>query len=118
VVNPLLCNFSLLVQAELPTGGRRSVGHSFNINAGAQLEEIREFLTPYIENFEAQSGSGEVQTQSTVVQIYNITESPNPEAQPFSSDSTNLQWVKTVRADAKRTADRARKSTKTSSVDP
>lgn len=103
-----------MVIAELPTGGRRTVGHSFNVKSGATYEKIEEFLIPHIERFEAQSGTGEAGpiTESTVVQIYNITDSPNPETRPFTGDPANLNWTKEVKADTKRAADRARKAAK------
>lgn len=75
---------------------RRTVGHSFIINPGTSLKEIEELLTPFIENFEAQSGTGEdgPQTEGSVARIINITEAPKPEAIPFSSQPENVQWAK------------------------
>lgn len=51
--------FNLMIETELPTGNPRTVGHSFNVNPGTSIEELEELLIPFIETFEAQSGSGE-----------------------------------------------------------
>lgn len=71
--------------------------------------------TPYSMNF---IFNKRPQTKSSVVQIYNISGSPNPEAKPFSSDSVNVQWSKEVKAETKRAADRTRKSAKATALDP
>lgn len=86
-------HFSLMVEAVLPSGGRRSVGHSFNVSSGVTLTQITEFLTPFIEKFEAQSGEQGAFTESTVLRVLNISGSPDPSAQPFTSNPENVDWI-------------------------
>jgi len=92
-----------MIEAILEGNRFRTVGKSFIITSGTTKTELETFLNPYIENFEAQSGTGEdgPQTFETRVRIVNITSSPNPEQIPFSSDPANIQWSKDVKADSK-----------------
>lgn len=41
------------------------------------------------------------QTYQTIVRIMNISGSPNPEARPFTSDPSNIQWMQDTKADQK-----------------
>ncbi len=108
VVNALISSapnarFNLMIEAILPNGKRRTVGKSFVITQGITLQELETFLTLFIETFEAQSGSGELEgfSESSLVRVHNITSAPNPEAHPFTSDPANIQWVKETKATQK-----------------
>jgi len=92
-----------MIEAVLPGGAHQTVGYSFNINPGTTLKEIEDLLNPFVENFEAQSGSGEdgPQTESSLVRILNITEAPNPEARPFSSAPENVKWSQNTNSSPK-----------------
>lgn len=51
---------------------------------------------------EEQSGSSDgKETNSTLVRVTNITSSPNPESRPFTSDPSNVKWVKETKATAR-----------------
>jgi hypothetical protein len=59
-------------------------------------------IIPWIENFEAQSGSADgKETTDTILVVSNITSSPNPNARPFYSDPVNEQWKAATRAEQK-----------------
>jgi hypothetical protein len=110
VVNALISSvpdarFNLMIEAILPNGNRRTVGKSFIISQGTTSQVLETFLTPFIESFETQSGSGELEgfSDSSLVRVHNITTAPNPEAHPFSSDPANIQWVKETKATQKAT---------------
>ena len=95
--------FNLMIEALLSGNRYKTVGKSFYITSETTSAELQEFLNPYIENFEAQSGTGQdgPQTKESRVRIANITSSPNPEQIPFSSDPSNVQWTKETKAAAK-----------------
>jgi TolA-binding protein len=95
--------FGLILEAILEGNRHRTVGHSFVINSKTTLDQVTEFLTPYIENFESQSGTGEdgPSTFASRLLVRNITSAPNPEAIPFTSDSSNVQWKKDTKANTK-----------------
>ncbi|PKY57736.1 hypothetical protein RhiirA4_291788, partial [Rhizophagus irregularis] len=92
-----------MIEAILEGNRFRTVGKSFVITSGTTLSELETLLNSYIENFEAQSGSGEdgPQTFESRVRIVNLSSAPNPEQIPFSSDPSNIQWSKDVKAETK-----------------
>lgn len=97
---------SVIVEARLEGNRYKTVAPSFRIGPNFTLNELSNILLERIENFEAQSGTGE-EGPSVIdcrALITNISSAPNPTAQPFSSDPNNLQWKKDAKVN--RTATR------------
>jgi hypothetical protein len=47
--------FSIILQPVLSNGQTRTLGHSFTTNIKPNMDYLKGWLTPLIENFEAQS---------------------------------------------------------------
>jgi hypothetical protein len=82
---------TVMVMAVLETGGQRTVGSSFHCNKGITVAQLSSYLREAIDNFEAQSGTGESSpsTYESILQVHNITSAPEPEARPFTSSPSN-----------------------------
>ncbi len=109
--------FSIILQPKLSNGQRRTLGHSFTTNIQPKMDTLINWLTPIIENFQAQSASGEgIFTDSTLVQIRNVTDLPEPQATPISSSPANVKAIKDIKDNIKRDADKQRKRAASSSI--
>lgn len=110
--------FAIIIQPEFSSGQRRTLGHSFHINCEPKMNDLRDWLQPLIDNFEAQSGGDELGPLSlrTFISITDITGIPEPEARPISSSPANVAHIKTVRDETKRATDRSRKAAPTVSA--
>nr|AFN42456.1 hypothetical protein [Rhizophagus irregularis]AFN42520.1 hypothetical protein [Rhizophagus irregularis]AGJ98054.1 hypothetical protein [Rhizophagus irregularis]AML60500.1 hypothetical protein [Rhizophagus irregularis]AML60517.1 hypothetical protein [Rhizophagus irregularis] len=83
----------------------RSLAPSFHATPGVTLTDLEGHFNTFIENFEAQSGTGESgpSVLSCRAVITNISSAPHPEARPFSSSPENIQWKQDIKADKKAT---------------
>jgi hypothetical protein len=69
---------SIILHVALSDGQWRTLGYSFNTNIQPKMKEIKDWLQPLIETFEAQSASGEnVTTDRTEAIIRNVTDLPS-----------------------------------------
>ena len=102
--------FSIIIQPELSNGTRKTLGKSFITTIKPNMDKMNSLFTPLIENFMAQSASGEgITTDSTLVSIRNVSDFPEPDATPTSSSQSNLNYMKDVAAQSKKEADKLRK---------
>jgi flagellar biosynthesis/type III secretory pathway chaperone len=77
------------------------------------MDVLKDWLQPLIDNFEAQSGSGDgTLTDSTLAVIRNVSSLPEPHASPISSSQANVDYLATTKKEQTRAADRERKATK------
>jgi hypothetical protein len=69
------------------------------------MSDLKSWLQPLIDNFEAQSGGKELGPLSlrTFVSVTDITGIPEPEARPISSSPANVAHIKAVRAETRST---------------
>jgi hypothetical protein len=97
--------FSIILQPILSNGQNRTLGHSFSTNIQPKMDNLKEWLQPLIDTFEAQSGSGDGKfTDSTLAIIRNVTDLPEPQATPISSSPANVEAIKQIKADARKGA--------------
>jgi len=105
--------FSIILQPILPNGQHRTLGHSFNTNIQPKMNVLKNWLKPLIDNFEAQSGTGEgTFTDTTLAVIRNVSMLPEPQATPITSSPSNVDYIAATKKEQTRAADRARKATK------
>lgn len=98
-----ITQISIIIEARLEGNRYRTVAPSFRLGPNFTLNELSNFLTERILNFEAQSGSGE-EGPSVIdcrALITNISSAPEPQAQPFTSSPANVQWSRDIKADRK-----------------
>jgi hypothetical protein len=103
-----ICNFpdalfAFLIDCRMEGNKYRTLAPTFNCAPNITLAELESLLRDRIENFEAQSGSGEEGPSviDTRVRITNISTAPEPNVRPFSSSPANIQWKADVKADRK-----------------
>jgi hypothetical protein len=53
--------FAIIIQPEFHSGQRRTLGHSFHVNCQPKMSDLKDWLQPLIDNFEAQSGGNDLQ---------------------------------------------------------
>lgn len=96
-------NINLLVECVMEGNRYRSLAPSMHIASGFSLTDLENHFNERIDNFEAQSGSGEegASVIGTRAIITNITSAPNPSVIPFSSDPANIQWKTDTKIDRK-----------------
>nr|AFN06088.1 hypothetical protein [Glomus sp. DAOM 229456]AHX00141.1 hypothetical protein [Rhizophagus irregularis] len=81
-----ITRLNLMIEITLSNGATRSLGHSLHVGPSVTLEELEGHYKEAIENFAAQSASGEdIMGLQGKALISNITSAPNPSAIPFSS---------------------------------
>ncbi len=85
--------------------GKLSSSPSLHVASGFTLSDLENHFNVRIENFEAQSGTGEegASVIGTRAIITNISSAPNPSAIPFTSDPANVEWKRNVKQDQKTT---------------
>lgn len=98
-------NVNLLVECVMEGNRYRSLAPSLHIASGFTLSDLEDHFNVRIENFEAQSGTGEEGpcVTGTRAIITNISSAPNPSAIPFTSDPANVEWKRDVKQDKKAT---------------
>ena len=104
--------FSVILQPEFSSGQRRTLGTSFHTSCKPNMNYLREWLEPLIENFEEQSGGGGVGGFSprTYIRVTDITGLPEPEVIPYSASPANVAYIKDVDKAAKAVKRRATSS--------
>jgi len=94
---------NILIECIMEGNRTRSLRDSFLLGPNYTMQEILKLLTEAVENFEAQSGTGEEGPSviATRARVVNVSSAPQPESIPFTADPANVQWKKDVKADRK-----------------
>src|SRR6266542_1373093 len=103
-----ICNspgalFAILIDCRMKGNRYRTLAPTINCAPNTTLAELDSLLRERIENFEAQSGTGEEGSSviDTRVRLTNISTAPEPNVHPFSASPANIQWKADIKTDRK-----------------